>query len=161
MTESQSESISDSPFNHSNERNDAIVPEIQIKIVSEEGMALLKAAIIYALTGFAEIKDAVAICKWVFKAPSCDVPCSRSSQSMPVAERWSVGTMENGMVENRDCSSESANENRDRYCFHEPVLKLGGKSPTISRVAAIATHDTGAKVELSESARAKVKASSD
>ncbi|KAM1748182.1 hypothetical protein ACFX12_009199 [Malus domestica] len=121
MTESQSESISDSPFNHSNEGNDAIVPEIQIKIVSEEGMALLEAVIVSAFTGFAEIKDAVAVavCKWVFKAPSCDVPCSRSSQSMPVAERQSIGAMENGMVENGVCSSESANENRDVWSSEE------------------------------------------
>ncbi|KAM1221386.1 hypothetical protein ACFX2J_009055 [Malus domestica] len=147
---------------------------------------------------------------------------------MPVAERRSIGTMENSMVENGVCSSESANGNCDVWSseesesssadhlvimihgimvqvvlsngimtaqsplaqipfdpfgsfnvsngsaptrpetelirdIHDPKLRklVGGKSPTISQVAAIATHDTGAKVELSESARAGVKASSD
>ncbi|KAM1148982.1 hypothetical protein ACFX2B_029329 [Malus domestica] len=55
MTESPSESISDSPFNHSNKGNDAIVPEIPIEIVSEEEMALLEAAIVSARASFSAI----------------------------------------------------------------------------------------------------------
>ncbi|KAM1333164.1 hypothetical protein COP2_009364 [Malus domestica] len=38
---------------------------------------------------------------------------------MPVAERRLVGTMENSMVENRVCSSESANGNRDVWSSEE------------------------------------------
>lgn len=55
MTESPSESISDSPFNHNNKGNDAIVPEIPIEIVSEEEMALLEAAIVSARASFSAI----------------------------------------------------------------------------------------------------------
>lgn len=56
MTESPSESLSDSPFNRNiDDKKNDIVPEIPIEIVSEEEMALLEAALVSARASFSAI----------------------------------------------------------------------------------------------------------